>query len=289
MESFRTYTGPRTAYGPSTPSTSAVRPTRPAATKQRNRRGRASSGVPVDHRRRAAAAAAMSAFAAAILILLAGSRGGTAAAPVWNGAPSISVVSSPPVAPPEATPTPAPSPAASTAPTWDRCVPITWYLRRGEGPPNAYDLAREAIATVSAASGLVFEYGGETSSPELPEAANIREPVLTVAWATSAEKPTLEGEVAGVGSAQWQEGGTVPRFISGLAVVDSGSDLPADARTTNSQGAILLHELGHALGLDHRDEAGSIMRPRLEYSESPPRFAPEDVAALRGLVDDSRC
>lgn len=179
---------------------------------------------------------------------------------------------------------------AQSTPTWDRCVPITWFLRKGQGPTNAYALAERALNTISGITGLTFVYGGETSAPEGPSSASVANPAITIGWATAAEDPCLTGDVAGSGAVKWEYEGAVKRFTGGLALVDSGADLPADWSTTQSQGAILLHELGHALGMKHNDqESGSIMRTRLDYVEGPPDFSPQDVTVLRSLVDGSRC
>src|SRR4051794_11223924 len=87
---------------------------------------------------------------------------------------------------------------------WDPCRPIRYVVNPDGGPPDAVDLAQEAVARVSQASGLVFEYAGESGSrprwdsPVTPIFDNLHRPVL-ISWATPGEVPQLEGDVAGIG------------------------------------------------------------------------------------------
>jgi hypothetical protein len=115
-------------------------------------------------------------------------------------------------------------------------------------------------------------------------------PVL-VAWTTPDQEPDLAGDVAGIGgSAAVDEGlGSRPRLVTGSVSIDA-----PDAERTLSRGgaagrdvvrALLMHELGHLVGLDHVADPDELM-----HAESTGRtsFGPGDLEGL-AAVGAGRC
>jgi hypothetical protein len=150
-----------------------------------------------------------------------------------------------------------------------------------EGAPEGYDrLVDAAIEHTSAATGLTFERIGLTDRrpPKLTTAR--REPVL-VAWATADEVADLAGDVAGIGGSTAVEHGFRDRvYVTGRVVLDAdafddlGDDWYAAAQ------AIVDHEFGHLVGLDHVDDPGELM-----YSDNLGRtsYGPGDLKGLARL------
>jgi len=150
---------------------------------------------------------------------------------------------------------------------WDPCRPIRYVVNPAGGPSDAVDLAQQAVARVSQLTGLVLEYAGESSSrprwdsPIMPIFNNLRRPVL-ISWATPDEVPQLAGNVAGIG-------GSVPigvgdgrlRYGTGGATLDAGSFAQLEAQSGGKleERAIVLHELGHVLGLAHVSDPAELM------------------------------
>jgi len=139
---------------------------------------------------------------------------------------------------------------------YDPCRAIEVELNP-EGAPEGYDeLVDTAIAHTSGATGLRFERVGLTDRrpPKLTTAR--RQPVL-VAFATSDEVPELAGDVAGIGgSTAVERGFRDRRYVTGQVVLDAEvfEDIPdADAQ------AIVDHEFGHLVGLDHVDDPRELM------------------------------
>jgi hypothetical protein len=155
--------------------------------------------------------------------------------------------------------------------TWDPCREIRYEINP-EGAPDdegeTVAFVESAIAEVSSITGLQFEYLGLTDRrPEWKEQfvpVGGREPVL-IAWATEDEVEELEGDVAGVGGAvslrqgadRWR------RYVSGGVTLDVEvfEDLEGEGDGEGHQRAILLHELGHLVGLGHVDSPGELMYP----------------------------
>lgn len=153
-------------------------------------------------------------------------------------------------------------PGDSTTPVaYDPCRPVKVRINPTGGPPGAVDLVRGALAEVASATGLDLRYDGlsderpswkSTFVPSFLGHPRTR-PVL-VSWARSAEVPELAGDVAGIGgSVPARDADGVVRYVTGGVTLDADSFAVLGTRTggTSLMRAIVLHELGHVVGLAH--------------------------------------
>jgi hypothetical protein len=150
--------------------------------------------------------------------------------------------------------------------TWDPCRPIHYQVNTAGGPHDAVALVASAISDVSEATGLKFEYDGVSSarprwtSSYLPFLASHR-PVL-VSWATESEVSQLAGPVAGIGGSlpQPARGGRL-RYVTGGVTLDSASFATMSRQRDGAalERAIVLHELGHLVGLAHVSDESELM------------------------------
>lgn len=151
------------------------------------------------------------------------------------------------------------------------------------------------MAQVSAASGLVFVYDGPTTivptKAWLDAASQVAgAPQLVIAWApagSGAGHSDLFGADAD-GEGGWWESGTstdgvhwVWQIKRGFVVLD-----PAGASTYapgfgpgESRGVLLMHELGHAVGLGHTGDQREVMFPVVS-SSSKAAWGPGDTTGL---------
>lgn len=171
---------------------------------------------------------------------------------------------------------------------WDPCRPIHYVLSGAEPWPGANRLLTEAVGEVSRLTGLAFTYDGAT--PEQPDVHRLSfqrqqygdrwAPVL-VAWTNSAAVPDLAGRVAGVAGPHAALVHAQSRLVSGTVFYDATdlSMLEANPRTQWEVPVILRHELGHLVGLNHVQDATSLMFPSARSSGQ--HFNPGD---LRGLA-----
>ncbi len=153
---------------------------------------------------------------------------------------------------------------------WDPCDEIHYEINPDGAPDDADDTEEfvdEAVEVVAHFTGLRFVYDGRTDRrPEwdrqfVPSIGR-KEPVL-IAWATEDEVPQLEDEVAGIGGAVAVEvnpGGWL-RYVAGGVTLDSDAFEEMDGVFGDGgEGrAILLHELGHLVGLDHVASSEELM------------------------------
>jgi hypothetical protein len=148
---------------------------------------------------------------------------------------------------------------------FDPCRPVHYVVH---GHPDVGDrgvrVVHEAVAAVSAATGLVFVFDGMTDeSPAEDRGARgdrLDAPVL-IAWSDPDEVPELEGTVAGVGgpvSVRTPDGSR--RYVTGHVYLDAPAIAP-DLNPLRRSGAraVVMHELGHVVGADHPEDPSQLM------------------------------
>lgn len=172
--------------------------------------------------------------------------------------------------------------------TYDPCRPIEVVVNPDGGPTLATDLVRISLERVNEVTGLDLRYAG--ASDERPEWDDRRhpatrsaadEPVL-VSWATAQEVPELGGDVAGIAAsvAQADHAGRLT-FVTGQVTLDSDAfqELAAVPDSRARMRAVVLHELGHLVGLAHVRDRHELMNEKLEVLD----FGPGDLEGLARL------
>jgi Matrixin len=174
---------------------------------------------------------------------------------------------------------------------YDPCRPIHYVIRPDSAPPGGEELVREAMARIAEVTGFQFVYRGptdETPAPgrELfqPDRYGRRWAPVLVAWETEEQNPALAGDVVGqAGSVPASLGDGARVYLTGTVSLDAprlteilrGRDGRRVARS------IVLHELGHLMGLAHVDDENQLMFP--EARREVPDFAAGDLTGLAAL------
>lgn len=154
---------------------------------------------------------------------------------------------------------------------WEPCRAIRYEVNphgAPDDPEEAVAFVAEAVAEISAVTGLQFDYVGRTDRRPAWKREFVpvgrTEPVL-VAWATEDEVDELDGDVAGVGGAVAVSDGQHDwlRYVTGAVTLDEEvfDRLEGERDGARYQRAILLHELGHVVGLGHVDSPAELMFP----------------------------
>ena len=176
-----------------------------------------------------------------------------------------------------------------TAPVaFDACRPIHYVINSQGEPPDGTALIHDALARVHAATGLQFISDGATTEPPSKErpafqparyGADRWAPVL-IAWSDEASFPPLAGYIAGVATSdpQYTKSNRLA-FVSGEVVLDGEQLSTANDPNRAAVRAVILHELGHLVGLDHVADRTEIM-----FSESDSGVTDYGPGDRRGLA-----
>jgi hypothetical protein len=164
---------------------------------------------------------------------------------------------------------------------WDPCRPITYQVNLNGGPRRALGQIREALRQAHAATGLRFVYAGRTRA--IPYRTDHQGPAagtadLTIGFGTARQVRNLRGSLVGWGG--YTSAG--PRIVRGAVVLDSQARLRPGFGVGPTWGTLMLHEIGHALGLDHVAERREVMHAGINPS-SQGHYQAGDLAGLRRL------
>lgn len=180
---------------------------------------------------------------------------------------------------------------------WDPCEPIHYVVNAELAPPGSIEDVHEAVRRVSGATGIAFVYEG-TTDEEVSISRDVYQfdrygdrwaPVL-IAWVDpdDSDIPFERDDRVAAGVA-------VPRiaptrledvYVSGWVAINADDPNPPGFYVPGQQGPVILHELGHLMGLGHVRVAGELMHPS---GGGVVDFGPGDREGLRLLGADGGC
>ncbi|HET6560469.1 MAG TPA: matrixin family metalloprotease [Marmoricola sp.] len=180
---------------------------------------------------------------------------------------------------------------------WDPCAgAITWTFNPRHAPTRGLKQLKAGFRRIQRATGLELEYAGTTGQKPNPFGQGIRNGAdLIVGWRTARDYDLFDDHPQVVG-----EGGNTHRYgfreadgtatskaISGGVVLNASRDrrLANGFGRGYTWGEVIIHEIGHVLGLSHTGSPQQVM-----YFQTIRRDADWGAGDLRGLrrVGDSR-
>jgi hypothetical protein len=191
---------------------------------------------------------------------------------------------------------------------WDPCTTVTYAVntdlasRTAHGRATALRDARRAVARAADRTGMSFRYVGTTH--EVPRngsqgwAARQRSAEIVIAWVTPSTSdlltPVGSGYASGTGGWMWKawsSGGEWRLAIGrGFVVVNAQQrrEYAAGFGPGRTRGALLMHEIGHALGLNHVGRTAELMYPTM-LQRSRTSYKDGDRAGLRHVGRPAGC
>lgn len=208
------------------------------------------------------------------------------------------------------TPTPIPTPLATIAPTaqpvapqgipatryafqatnakgvpvhWDRCRPISWTFFPDASRPYALGTVQTALQRLANATGFTFTYvdPGTTPEPKWTVIGNPNAPIapaqLQIMFGDVTNIPQLTGDSWGNTALYWDGSSGIAQVA--YVVIRPDIKYGPDDFGTLGMGLVFMHELAHAVGLDHVAETADLMYPNLADVDVR-TYAAGDLAGL---------
>lgn len=184
---------------------------------------------------------------------------------------------------------------------WYPCAapPVLTYqvnaAAAGDVPAAMSDVSA-ALEQVSKATGFAFKFTGMTdyvpTSSSFPS-AKPKGADIVISWVNSqgpnssdllgADKGSFADGTGGSSMAVWTAGGTThAASTAGFVVMNAQSKVPAGFGDGVTRGQVLLHELGHVMGLAHIDDSRQLMYPLITAASSA-HYSRGDLAGLKRL------
>ena len=180
---------------------------------------------------------------------------------------------------------------------WNPCQPIHYVVNASLAPQGSIADVHEAVRRISAATGIVFEYEGPTDEEATvyreifqPDRYGDRWAPVLIGWAdpddTDIPFERDDDVAAGVAVPVIPPTRFEDVYVSGWIALNAddpnlpGFDLPGQ------QGPVLLHELGHLMGLGHVKSVGELMHPS---GGGAVDFGPGDLDGLHELGAAGGC
>lgn len=147
--------------------------------------------------------------------------------------------------------------------SYDPCRPIDYVVNPDGAPGNYEELVETAVEHTEEATGFRFDYQGTTDRRdwEIGGIAGRDVPVL-IGWATAEEYDKLSGDVAGLGGSLAVRTPTNRmHYTTGRVVLDADvfENFEDDPSGEVLGQAIIDHEFGHLVGLDHVEDPQELM------------------------------
>lgn len=160
---------------------------------------------------------------------------------------------------------------------WVRGKPVHWPCSNpirvaieGSAPPGAGGALDRVLARVREASELPLTVVRASQLPSVPEGVIL---IRYVQENQAAYGMSVSGDVLGQGESRHDADGVI---VAGRVIVRN------DMNPTTSVGeAVLMHELGHALGLGHSEEGLPEVMDPTSGPDTKPILGPGDQRALR--------
>jgi hypothetical protein len=179
---------------------------------------------------------------------------------------------------------------------WDPCAAIRWTANTSRGPAGGLAVLQESVDRIAQLTGTTWVYVGASSatpsSAYLPTTAKDQYAPVLLGWTDAGDSDLLAGQprdVLGMTRTAWfgikrSDGSKIAAIRTAAVALDRTDSLPLRGR--GSWKALVLHELGHVMGLAHVEDRSQLMAAVLPASSD---LQAGDVAGLSRVGRAAGC
>jgi hypothetical protein len=176
---------------------------------------------------------------------------------------------------------------------WDSCRTITWKFNPANAPRGGLKQVRGSLARIHAATGLEFVYAGRTK--QTPRYQGVKGADVIIGWMGRKAFARKYGTIVGIGGASYTPGWKLPNGTRVSRAVRGGVVLNARWKQTLTNGfgsgytwgEVVMHELGHVIGLNHVNDKTQLMHDTVTPGEA--RWGAGDLAGFRKIGNAGGC
>ena len=179
---------------------------------------------------------------------------------------------------------------------WDACRRISWTFNPRSSPNRALKQVRAGIRRIHLATGLDFVYVGRTDQKPNPYGNNVDNADVIIGWRTAKDYSMFRQHpgTAGIGGNMYYsgfreaDGSAVSKAVQGGVVLNASMrGLSNGFGRGTTWGEVIIHELGHVMGLSHIDAKSQIMYYSVRRRNAD--WGAGDLAGFRRLGDVRGC
>jgi hypothetical protein len=168
------------------------------------------------------------------------------------------------------------------APTrWNPCLPISYTINMGGYPETFRQVITEAVERLEAATGLVLVPGGDSTFMPTDAVGTSTSPAdgqLVIALGDEIQTDLVPGAIIGRAGISFPF--NAPKILKASVVIDMGN-IQSQPPWTSGVGAgpVLMHELAHAVGIDHVIDTTQLMNA-IASTSGPVTYGAGDLTGL---------
>jgi hypothetical protein len=177
---------------------------------------------------------------------------------------------------------------------YNPCEPIHYVIDGRVAPAGGIDQVHQAVHVVSEAAGLTFTFDGMTDesdferAPYQPARYGERWAPVLIGWHHLGENAFSPTPLGDGGSVIRKNALGEPVYVTGSISLNADfADVHQGFGSGRTWGKILLHELGHVVGLGHVSEQSELMYPAT--TDGPSRLGTGDRLGLMSVGGLAGC
>lgn len=152
--------------------------------------------------------------------------------------------------------------------SFTRCQIVQVSINDALAPLGARGMAESAVQEIAQATGLRLVVAGHTGALPMPTSSETEKvmadavaPSMLIAWTTPEQDPGLNGSVVGTDANASTATTAGERYVAASIALDAPDigRMMAEPRGYDRARTVILHELGHAVGLGHVDDPRQVM------------------------------